>query len=216
MRKKIEVTSDQWHEADSPPPPAPDGEAPEFGDHVNPPDPAENGAGDAKAADQAAPVGATEAYIVALQADLDDARREIEELKKQVLYGQAEFQNFRRRKEDEQKDLARFANAELIKGLLPIVDNFDRALQAAEQSRNFDALIGGISGTSKQLQAFLQKAGVTPIEAVGKDFDPKFHEAIGHAEDSGYEANSVAEEVQKGYLMHDRVLRPALVRVAQG
>jgi molecular chaperone GrpE len=213
MRKKIEVTTDEWHEADTPPAPAPDGEAPEFGDHVNPPD-ASEAAAESRSKD--APVSATEAYVVALQADLDDARREIEELKKQVLYAQAEFQNFRRRKDEEQKDLAKFANAELIKGLLPIVDNFDRALQAAEQSRNFDALIGGISGTSKQLQAFLQKAGVRPIEAVGTDFDPKFHEAIGHAEDSGYAANSVAEEVQKGYLMHDRVLRPALVRVAQG
>src|SRR5438045_2205307 len=137
MRKKIEVTSDQWHEAESPPAPAPDGEAPEFGDHVNSPDAAKE---TVEEAPTAAPVGGTEAYITALQADLDDARREIEELKNQVLYSQAEFQNFRRRKEDEQKDLAKFANAELIKGLLPIVDNFDRALQAAEQSRNFDAL----------------------------------------------------------------------------
>jgi len=213
MRKKIEVTSDRWREADTPPPPAPDGEAPEFGDHVIPGDPTqpEPGRGDG-----AESVGGTEAYIVALQADLDDARRQIEELKKQVLYAQAEFQNFRRRKEEEQRDLARFANGELIKSLLPILDNFDRALQAAEQSRNFDALIAGVSGTSKQLQAFLQKAGVTPIETLGKDFDPHYHEAIGHAEDTDYAPNTVAEEVQRGYTMHDRVLRPALVRVAQG
>jgi molecular chaperone GrpE len=214
MRKKIEVTSDEWREADTPPSPAPDGEAPEFGDHVNPPDPQPGDPQGGTA--ETGSVGGTEAYITALQADLVDARREIEDLKKQVLYAQAEFQNFRRRKEDEQKDLARFANAELIKGLLPILDNFDRALQAAEQSRNFDALVGGISGTSKQLQTFLQKAGVTPIAALGTDFDPKFHEAIGHAEDTEYAPNSVAEEVQRGYLMHDRVLRPALVRVAQG
>lgn len=212
MRKKIEVSSDQWREAETPPPPAPDSEAPDFGDHVNPSDSApaaSDGAG-------AAPVGGEEAYIIALQADLEDARRQIEELKKQVLYSQAEFQNFRRRKEDEHKDLAKYANSELIKSLLPILDNFERALQAAEQTRNFDALIGGVSGTSKQLQAFLKKAGVTPIEAVGKDFDPNYHEAIGHSEDSGLPANTVAEEVQRGYVMHDRVLRPALVRVAQG
>lgn len=213
MRKKIEVTSDQWREANTAPPPAPDGDAPEFGDHVIPGDGAQSehdreGAGDS--------VNGTEAYIVALQADLDDARRQIEDLKKQVLYAQAEFQNFRRRKEDEQKDLAKFSNSELIKSLLPVLDNFDRALQAAEQSRNFDALIAGVSGTSKQLQSILQKAGVTPIETLGKDFDPHFHEAIGHAEGSGYAPNTVAEEVQRGYTMHDRVLRPALVRVAQG
>jgi molecular chaperone GrpE len=213
MRKKIEVTSDEWREAETPPSPAPDGDAPEFGDHVNPIDSAPL-APEQEA--KAAPVDGEEAYIVALQADLDDARRQIEELKKQVLYSHAEFQNFRRRKEDEQKDLAKFANAEMIRSLLPILDNFDRALQAAEQTRNFDALIGGVSGTSKQLQSFLQKAGVTPIEVLGKDFDPNFHEAIGHSDDPDYAANTVAEEVQRGYLMHEKVLRPALVRVAQG
>jgi molecular chaperone GrpE len=108
----------------------------------------------------------------------------------------------------------KYANSELIKSLLPVVDNFERAIQAAEQTRNFDALIGGISGTMKQIQAFLQKAGVTPIEATGKEFDPNFHEAIGHVEGSGLPANTVAEEVQRGYLMHDRVLRPSLVKVA--
>jgi len=165
---------------------------------------------------RAHPVDSEEAYIVSLQADLDDARRQIDELKKQVLYSHAEFQNFRRRKEDEQRELAKFANAELIRSILPILDNFNRALQAAEQTRNFDALIGGVSGTSKQLHTFLQKAGVSPIEALGKDFDPNFHEAIGHSDDPAYAPNTVAEEVQRGYLMHDKVLRPALVRVAQG
>jgi molecular chaperone GrpE len=213
MRKKIEVSSDQWREAETPPPPAADGEAPDFGDHVSPRD--ESGA--EPEADRApAPVGGEEAYIVALEANLDDARSQIEELKKQLLYSQAEFQNFRRRKEEEQRDLAKYASSELIKSLLPILDNFDRALQAAEQTRNFDALIGGVSGTSKQLQAFLSKAGIKPIEALGKDFDPNFHEAIGHADNTEYAPNKVAEEVQRGYIMHDRVLRPALVRVAQG
>ena len=212
MRKKIEVSTDNWPAAETPPV-SPDGDgAPEFADHVNPAEPPKAAAPEASPS----PTTGAEAYIVALQADLDDARRQIEELKKQVLYGQAEFQNFRRRKEDEHKDLARYANGELIKTLLPILDNFDRALQAAEQTRNFDALIGGVSGTSKQLQTFLQKAGVTPIETLGKDFDPNFHEAIGHSDDPAYSANTVAEEVQRGYLMHDRVLRPALVKVAQG
>ena len=213
MRKKIEVTSDRWREAETPPLPAADGEAPEIDDHIISGDPAQPAqAGDAEAKG----VSGAEAYIVALQANLDDAHRQIDELKKQVLYSQAEFQNFRRRKEEEQRDLARFANRELIKSLLPILDNFDRALQAAELTRNFDALIAGVSGTSKQLESFLQKAGVTPIETLGKDFDPNFHEAIGHAEDSEFAPNTVAEEVQRGYTMYDRVLRPALVRVAQG
>jgi molecular chaperone GrpE len=73
-----------------------------------------------------------------------------------------------------------------------------------------------VNGTLKQLHAALAKAGVVPIEAEGQEFDPNFHEAIGHAEESAYPANTVAEEVQKGYLIHDRVLRPTLVKVSQG
>ena len=210
MRKKIDVTSDQWTDTEPPAAPSPETAEQDLGDAVSfegpAPDDGDNGA--AAGAHEAEPAGS-------LQAELDEARRQIEDLKKQVVYAQADFQNFRRRKEEEQKDLARFANAELNKSLLPVLDNFERALQAAEQTRNFDALIGGISGTSKQMQAFLQKAGVTPIETLGKDFDPNFHEAIGHAENTEYAANKVAEEVQRGYVMHDRVLRPALVRVAQ-
>ena len=213
MRKKIEVTTDEWREVDATPAPAPDAEAPEFGDHVNP---AEHVGESRDSNDSAGPNEGAANYIVALQADLDDARRQIEELKKQVAYGQAEFQNFRRRKEEEQKDLAKYSNSEMIKNLLPILDNFERALQAAERTQNFDALIGGVSGTRKQLQAFLEKSGVTPIEALGKEFDPNYHEAIGHSDDPAYEPHTVAEEVQRGYTMHDRVLRPALVKVAQG
>ena len=108
------------------------------------------------------------------------------------------------------------ATSDFIKNLLPVLDNFERALKAAEQTKNYDALVGGVNGTLKQLTSALQKAGVTPIEAVGKEFDPNYHEAIGHAESSEHPANTVAEEVQRGYLMHDRVLRPTLVKVSQG
>ena len=213
MRKKIEITADEAHDAEGAPPLAPDAAAPEFGDHVNPPDPAANGMKEkhGRGVDDG-----TSAYVTALQAELEEARAKAEEAQKQFLYLQAEFQNFRRRQKDENADLQRFANSELIRALLPIVDNFERALSAAEQTKNFDALVGGVSGTLKQLQAFLEKAGVTPIAAHGKPFDPNYHEAVGHAEDGDLPANTVAEEVQRGYLMHDRVLRPSLVKVSQG
>ena len=91
----------------------------------------------------------------------------------------------------------------------------DAATSGLPNSRNTitEALIGGVNGTLKQLQTALQKAGVTQIEAVGKEFDPKYHEAIGNAESDEYPSNTVAEEVQRGYILHDRVLRPTLVRV---
>lgn len=202
MRKKIEINNDGFQEVTDKSEAAPP-------EQETIPEPKQG----------SAPVSVPEdtaAYITALQAELEEARQIAEDAEKRVLYVQAEFQNFRRRKEDEFKDLQKYTNGELIKSLLPILDNFERALSAAEQTRNMDALLAGISGTLKQMQSFLQKAGVTAIDAVGKEFDPKFHEAIGHTESEAFPANTVAEEVQRGYLIHDRVLRPSLVKVVQG
>ncbi|HZO89384.1 MAG TPA: nucleotide exchange factor GrpE [Chthonomonadaceae bacterium] len=235
MRRKIEVTTDEPLDAEGAPELAPDANAPEFGDHVNPPEPVDpmvahqpeeaagNGAAPVERAQgepataQSRPVDdATSAYITALQADLEEARQQAEEAEKRLLYLQAEFQNFRRRKEEEMASQQRYANSELIKSLLPILDNFERAIAAAEQTKNFDALVGGVTATLRQLQSFLEKAGVKPIEAVGQEFDPRYHEALGHTESEEHPANTVAEEVQRGYVLHDRVLRPALVKVSQG
>ncbi len=225
MRREVEITGEDFADVNAGEPTlGPDGQAPEFGGHVTPRAPETDGAqaassttGDGAKPNHAAGADSgMSAYVVALQADLDDARGKVEDLEKRLLYAQAEFQNFKRRKEEQDKDLQKYVNSELLKTLLPVVDNFERALAAAEQTKNFDALIGGVSGTLKQLQAFLQKAGATPIDALGKEFDPAFHEAIGHSEAGDYPANTVAEEVQRGYMMHDRVLRPALVKVAQG
>jgi molecular chaperone GrpE len=169
-------------------------------------------------------------YVAAIVDELDDARRRIEEAEdradkarkiaeeaaKKLMYLQAEFQNYRRRRDDERSSDLKHANSELIKQLLPIIDNFERALDAAERTSNFEALVGGVSGTLKQLQAFLSKAGVHRIEALGQEFDPNFHEAIGASSSDEYPANTVAEEIQPGYVMHEKVLRPSLVKVAQG
>ena len=158
----------------------------------------------------------TEAAITALQAEVEDLRLRAEEAEKRLLYANAEFQNISRRKDEQYQATLKHATSDFIKNLLPVIDNFERALKAAEQTKSYDALVGGVNGTLKQLTSALQKAGVTPIEAVGKEFDPNYHEAIGHAESSEHPANTVAEEVQRGYLMHDRVLRPTLVKVSQG
>ena len=184
-------------------PPLSDGAAPQAGENVN-----------ADAPKRGMESGG-EDYITALQAELEEAKSRTEQVEKALLYTQAEFQNYRRRKEDEFKSQQKFLTENLLKEILPVVDNFERALQAAEQNQSFEKLIGGVNGTLKQLHTFLQKSGVTPLEVVGKEFDPNFHEAIGHTEGSAYPANTVAEEIQRGYAIHDRVLRPALVKVAQ-
>jgi molecular chaperone GrpE len=161
------------------------------------------------------PSTGAEAYIVALQAELSEERKTSEEAEKRVLYVQAELQNYRRRKEEEFKEARRYANSELLLGVLPVVDSLERALAAAEQTRNIDSLLTGLAGTLKQLHSFIDKAGVKAIDSIGKEFDPKYHEAIGHTESDEYPPHTVAEEVQRGYLMQDRVLRPALVKVTQ-
>ncbi len=147
---------------------------------------------------------------------LSELRAQKEDAEKRLLYLQAEFQNYRRRITEEKAALDKFAGEKIIKEMLPIVDNFERGLSAAKATSNFDALIGGVQGVMKQMEALLQKSGVTPIESVGKEFDPNLHEAIGIAEESDLPANTVAEELQRGYLLHDRVLRPSLVKVSQG
>lgn len=144
---------------------------------------------------------------------MEVAQKQIDDLKRQVAYAQSDFQNYRRRKEEEQRDIARFAKSELIRELLPVIDNFERAMQAAEKTQSFEALIGGVSGTFKQLDSFLLKAGLKKIEALGKEFDPNYHDAIGQVESDEYPANTVAEELQRGYLLNEKVLRPALVKV---
>ena len=153
--------------------------------------------------------------------ELDDSASLIEALQKQVkeehdlyLRTLADFQNYRRRQEDESRQLRQFANRELILALLPVLDNFERALTAAEQNQNYDALVGGVALTLRQMQDFLKKNGVHHIEAVGQEFDPNFHEAVMRVEDSDHPDNTVVEEVQRGYAMHDRVLRPAMVKVS--
>jgi molecular chaperone GrpE len=223
MRRKIEITHDGQSYTDS----ASDSDltadqnenAPEFADHAHAERDNAASADSTTSVDGAANragVSGTEAAITALQAEVDDLRLRAEEAEKRLMYANAEFQNISRRKDEQYQANLKHATSDFIKNLLPVLDNFERALKAAEQTRNYDALVGGVNGTLKQMVSALQKAGVTPIEAVGKEFDPNYHEAIGHAESSEHPANTVAEEVQRGYLMHDRVLRPTLVKVSQG
>lgn len=217
MRRENEITPDGQTYNDSELHMDAESNTPKYTEHAASAEvtPQADGAG-AGAGFSGAGVGGPESAIAALQAENEDLRTRAEEADKRFVYAQAEFQNVKRRMEEEFRKQLKYANSEFIKNLLPVLDNFERALKAAEQTQNYDALIGGVNGTLKQLLSALQKAGVTPIEAVGQEFDPTYHEAIGHTESDEYPANTVAEELQKGYLMEDRVLRPTLVKVAQG
>lgn len=161
------------------------------------------------------------AVLPELQAELDDlraqleaARRSVEEEHNQYLRALADFANFKRRKQEEFETYAQFASHELILQLLPIIDNFERALQAAQENQNFDALANGVSLTLRQLHDFLDKQQIQPIEAVGREFDPTLHEAVMRVESENHPDNTIVEELEKGYTQKSRVIRPSRVTVA--
>ncbi len=142
---------------------------------------------------------------------------ELAEMKDRYLRSLAEMENVRRRARLDVEDARRFANEILVGELLPVVDNFTRALEAAEQTTNFDALKSGVEATRRQLVDALTRAGLQKIEALGQPFDPNLHEAIMQVEpQGGQEPHQVVEELRAGYKLNDRVLRPTLVKVTSG
>ena len=126
---------------------------------------------------------------------------------------EADLQNFKRRSEQERADSSRYAGASLILNILPIVDDFERAFQSLDSHVAAMTWFDGVRLIYRKLLALLESAGVKPIKTEGETFDPKFHEAVAHAEG---EENKVISEVQRGYTLHDRVLRPAMVVVGKG
>ena len=139
---------------------------------------------------------------------------EVAEMKDRYLRAVADMDNVRRRSRMEAEDARKFANETLMSALLPVLDNFTRALEAAEQTTSFDALKGGVDQTRRQMLDILSNAGLERIEAVGQPFDPNLHEAIMQVPaGEGQAPNQVAEELRAGYKLNDRVLRPTLVKV---
>ena len=125
----------------------------------------------------------------------------------------ADFENFRRRKNQELLDRSRYASEAAARALLPVLDNLHRALDHAAESSRED-LINGLELVVREFESRLEDLGVRAIEALGQPFDPAVHEALGGEEADGVEVDTVNGELQRGYRLHDRVLRPALVRVA--
>jgi molecular chaperone GrpE len=125
----------------------------------------------------------------------------------------ADFSNYKRRTDDERKAVGMMANAILIGRILGVLDDFDRALDSVPAEVH-EGWVDGIRLVERKLQALLEAEGVTPIESIGQPFDPNLHEAVVHEDTADYPDNTVIGEVQRGYLLHERVLRPSLVRVA--
>jgi molecular chaperone GrpE len=125
----------------------------------------------------------------------------------------ADFENFRRRKNQELADRSRYASEDAARALLPVLDNLRRAVAHAAEAGTEEFFVSGLELVVREFEAALEKLGVVPIDAEGQPFDPSLHEAIGSVEGGDVDVDTVADEVQRGYRLHDRVLRPSLVRV---
>ncbi len=148
-----------------------------------------------------------------LQKVLDQAREQADENLRSWQRTAADFSNYRRRIDDEREGLAQFSNTLLIGKLLSVLDDFDRALETVPADTQ-DGWVDGIRLVERKLRGLLEAEGLTEIEALGQPFDPNLHEAVVHEETADHPDNQVIGELQRGYRLRDRVLRPALVRVA--
>jgi molecular chaperone GrpE len=151
--------------------------------------------------------------------ELEDARKKLQEEAKgnydRFLRVAADFENYKKRVAREKTELIKYGNEELIKELLPVLDNLERALEHASGEGGTDGIIEGVEMILVQFLQILQRVGVTPLSAIGERFDPALHEAVMEMETAEYDPGYVASEMQKGYQLNDRLLRPAKVVVAK-
>ncbi|MEY8508459.1 nucleotide exchange factor GrpE [Lachnospiraceae bacterium 42-17] len=144
----------------------------------------------------------------------DKKDEKIEELTDRLTRQMAEFDNFRKRTDREKSQMYEIGAKDIIDKILPVVDNFERGLDAVKEDQKEDPFVQGMEKVYKQLMTTLEGVGVTPIEAVGKEFNPDFHNAVMHVEDENFGENIIAEEFQKGYMYRDSVVRHSMVKVA--
>ena len=149
-----------------------------------------------------------------LQKELEEAKQEAAEYLEQLQRSQAEFANYKKRNERERDDFVKLANAALISKLLPILDDCERALQTVPDNLRNLTWVEGIILIERRLRMTLEEEGLTEIEALGQKFDPELHHAAVREETTGHKEDEIISELQKGYKLNDRVLRPSMVRVA--
>jgi molecular chaperone GrpE len=145
-----------------------------------------------------------------------EIRRERDEYKDLLLRKSAEFDNYRKRVERERQAVGDAAAASMIEEILPLVDDLERALSADPGGDATDAYRRGVELIHRQLEDILRKRGVRPIEALGADFDPHYHQAVAHEPAEGRREGEITEEFRRGYMLGDRLLRPSMVKVAKG
>jgi molecular chaperone GrpE len=162
------------------------------------------------------PAASAEGEEIPLESQLEAAVADRDANYDRWLRSQAELENYRKRVQRDAEDSRRYQALPLVRNLLPTLDNLQRTIAAAQTSQNVDDLIAGVQLVVKQFTEQLAAISVTPIEAVGKPFDPHLHEAVGQAPSAEQPAMTVIQELEPGYLLHDRVVRPAKVLVSSG
>ena len=165
--------------------------------------------------DNAEPLGDSNEETLSLEEQLNAALLERDQFKDKWARALADLDNYRRRVQREMEEDRKYAAMPMLKSLLPAFDGFDRALQAASISKNTDELIKGIQLTVKQLETALNGFGAKSIPAVGLPFDPNMHEAISQMPSAEHPPMTVLHDVERGYMLHDRVVRPSKVIVAK-
>ncbi|WDT77216.1 MAG: nucleotide exchange factor GrpE [Candidatus Manganitrophus sp.] len=165
-----------------------------------------------------APAESPGKVIETLRAGYEKKEEEARQAQERFMRTLADFENYKKRAQRDQSDALKYANEKLIKELLPVIDNLERALAHSRETRDFDRMMEGVELIRKQLLSALGKFGVVPIESLNQPFDPSLHQSIGQIEvEEGSDAkeNQVIGETQKGYHLNDRVLRPSLVMIAK-
>jgi len=151
-----------------------------------------------------------------LEEKLAEAQAQAKDYHDRMLRMAAELENVRKRASREMEDVRKYATENLIGQLLTVVDNLERAIASASpENQNDKCVVDGVALTLAEITKILEKHHVKPIEAMGEPFDPAFHQAMSQEERSDHPSNTVVQEFQKGYLMHDRLLRPAMVVVSK-
>ncbi|MBW1840250.1 MAG: nucleotide exchange factor GrpE [Deltaproteobacteria bacterium] len=147
---------------------------------------------------------------------LESLEQEAKENHDRFLRVSAEFENYKKRAAREMNDFRKFANDNIVRAMLPVVDNLDRAIESSgDDQQTVSSVVEGVNMTLKEILKVFEQFGIKPFESLGEPFDPGFHQAVMQEETEDHPDNTVIKELQKGYMMHDRLLRPAMVVVSK-
>ncbi len=156
-----------------------------------------------------------EEKVLTLEAEILQSKEQAEDYYVRLQRLQAEFDNFRKRTQKEKEETLKYAAERVVEAMLPVLDNFERAVSSSQSSQDFTAFSQGVEMILKQMVNALSKEGLTAIEAVGQPFDPKLHDAVLQVDSEEHPENTVVEELQKGYYLKEKVLRPSMVKVSR-